>query len=274
MSLAKYVSFAANSFTLPDICLRLRNMLDDPRSGADDIAKLISVDPSLTAKILRLANSALFRFPSQIESISKAVNIIGGEALYNLVMAETANSAYSTFNSHLINLELHWRESVYRGLVARYLANQARVRANERFFVMGILANFSEMVVAKCAPDKYQDYLNDEHPGLPHEKQIKYFGFTFSECSGNIMENWKLPLPLFYPVKNMHLQQKVASELDIALMACANRITLRQLRKDEYENIELFTPEIANTLQVEGETLGNAVEFANKETDKIAVMIR
>ena len=87
MTLNKYVALAAKSFALPEVCIRIRAVLDDPRSSAEDLGALISVDPSLTAKVLRLANSALFRFPSQVESISKAISVIGGEALYNLVVA-------------------------------------------------------------------------------------------------------------------------------------------------------------------------------------------
>ena len=74
MSLDKYVAFATKSFTMPEVCVRIRETLDDPRSSAEDIGSLISIDPSLTAKVLRLANSSLFRFPSQIESVAKAVN--------------------------------------------------------------------------------------------------------------------------------------------------------------------------------------------------------
>ncbi|RDV29418.1 HDOD domain-containing protein [Alteromonas aestuariivivens] len=274
MSVEKYVSFAAQSFTLPDLCLRIRNVLDDHRSDTDDIARMISVDPSLSAKILRLANSALFRFPSQIESIPKAINVIGGEALYNLVIAETANSAFKCFESGLIRLDKHWHSSVYCGMAGKYLAKQSRVRASERFFVMGILMNLSELVIAKCSPDEYQAYLSDEHPGLPWEKQKKYFNFTFAECSGTIMESWKLPLPLFFPVKNAHNPHKQAAERDIALIACAQRITLRENEPQEYGKLELFTPEIAASLKVEGETLGNAVSFANTETQKIVNLIR
>lgn len=274
MSVEKYVSFAAQSFTLPDLCLRIRKVLDDHRSDTDDIARMISVDPSLSAKILRLANSALFRFPSQIESISKAINVIGGEALYNLVIAETANTAFKCFESNLIRLDQHWHSSVYCGMVGKYLAKHARIRASERFFVMGILMNLSELVIAKCTPEEYLTYLNDEHPGLPWEKQMKYFNFTFAQLSGTIMESWNLPLPLYFPVKNAHNVQKQAAERDIALIACAQRLTLRETQAQEYGKLELFTPEIASSLEVEGETLGNAVVYANNETQKIVNLIR
>ncbi len=274
MSMTKFVSFATQSFAMPDICLRIRDILDDPRSDANDIGQMISVDPSLTAKVLRLANSALFRFPSQIESIAKAVSVIGGEALYNLVVAETANTAFKHFDTELIKLDQHWYQSVYCGMTAKYLAKHARIRGSERFFVMGILQNFGELVAAKCAPEKYTAYLADPHPGLPEQKQLKHFGFTFNECSGTIMENWKLPLPLYYPVKNMHLPEKISADADIALLACARRITLRENQKEQHGKIELFPPEIANSVKVEGETLGNAVIYANKEANKVAVLIQ
>lgn len=273
MALDKLVSYAANSFTLPDVCLRLREVLDDKRSDAEDIARLISVDPSLTAKILKLANSALFRFPSQVDSIARAVNVIGGEALYNLAVAETANNAFSHFESHLINREQHWHRSVYCGMAAKYLARHVRMRGSERFFVMGILSNLSELVVAKCDPENYQLYLNTESDLLPWEKQQLVFGYDFAHLSGMIMERWQLPLQLFYPVRLLHNVQKQSKESEIALLACAQRVTIQQLSQERHPNIELFTAAIAHSLKVEGEAIGNAVSFANHETNKIASLI-
>ena len=273
MSMEKYVSYATQSFTFPNICLKIRDVLDDHRSDMDDVAKLIAVDPSLTVKILRLANSALFRFPSQIDSIAKAVSVIGGEALYNLVVAETANTAFKHFNSAHIRLDKHWYKSVYNGLLAKTLAKQSNLRGSERFFVMGILCHFSELVVAKEDPELYLAYLEDKSGDLPWEKQEKHFGFTFAACSGEIMEQWRLPLPLFFPVKYVHNTRKHAEEADIGLLACSMRVTIREIMKPEYGDIELFTPEMANTLLVEGETLDNAIAWSNAEAEKVSALI-
>lgn len=273
MSMEKYVKFATQSFTFPSVCVKIREVLDDARSDMDDIGQLIAVDPSLTAKILRLANSALFRFPSQIDSISKAVSVIGGEALYNLVVAETANSAFKHFASEHISQGKHWHLSVYNGMLAKYLAKQYNLRADERFFVMGILSHFSELVVAKKAPDDYLRYITDKTDALPWEKQKAYFGFTFAACSGEIMEHWQLPMSLFYPVKNVHNLNKQAEDADIGLLACSMRVTIRENMKADYGDIEMITPEIADKLVVQGETLGNAIAFADLETDKVSALI-
>lgn len=274
MEKQKLLNFATRSFSLPDICLRIREVLDDNRSDAQDIGRLIALDPSLTAKILKLANSALFRFPSQVDSIGKAVSVIGGEALYNLVIAETANSAFKAFDNDLINLAGHRRCSVYCALVAKYMAKHAGIRGSERFFVMGILQNLSELVVAKYAPSSYVNYVSEPAGKLlPWERQQKIFGFDFASLSGQIMEAWQLPLPLFYPVCHTHDAQKHSNEQDIALLACALRVTIRENDKENYAAMELFTPAIANSLTLEGETVGSAIEYASQETDRMASLL-
>ena len=273
MSLDKYVAFATKSFTMPEVCVRIRETLDDPRSSAEDIGSLISIDPSLTAKVLRLANSSLFRFPSQIESVAKAVNVIGGEALYNLVIAETANSAFKCFDNQHIDLDKHWYGSVFCGMVAKSLAMRLNIRGAERFFVMGILHNLSELVVAKRDPKRYQAYTSIENTELPCMNQQAYFGFTFAQCSGIILERWLLPLVLFYPVSHMNDVDKQHVDIDIALLALAHRITLSQVDDERYADIELFSPNIANIVDLDMEMIGNAIDYAEQETAKIVSLI-
>ena len=273
MSMEKYVKFATQSFTFPSVCVKIREVLDDARSDMHDIGQLISLDPSLTAKILRLSNSALFRFPSQIDSISKAVSVIGGEALYNLVVAETANSAFRHFDNAHISLRSHWHLSVYNGMLAKYLAKHQSLRGDERFFVMGILSHFSELVIAKKEPAQYLKYLSDNSKALPWEKQQMHFGFTFAACSGEIMERWHLPPSLFYPVRDVHNVNKQAEDADIGLLACSMRVTIRENMKVDYGEIEMITPEMADQFEVQGETLGNAIAFADRETEKVSALI-
>lgn len=274
MSLEKFVSFAVKSFTLPDVCVRIRTVLDDPRSSAEDIGQLISIDPSLTAKVLRLANSSLFRFPSQIDSVAKAVNVIGGEALYNLVIAETASTAFKSFDNELIELDKHWHASVYCGMVAKSVAKRLNIRGAERFFVMGILQNLSELVVAKRAPNYYEKYVTSDKTELPPARQLEHFGFTFSQCSGMILQDWKLPVGLFYPVIYINDESKQTVDVDVCVLALASRITLSQHDKESYGDMELFTPDMANTLHFDMEIIGNSIEYAELETAKIVALIK
>lgn len=271
MSLDKYVSFATKSFSLPDICLRIREVMDAPDFNVEDVETLIGLDPSLSAKVLRLANSALFRFPSQVDSIKKAINVIGGEALYNLVVAETANSAFKHFDTHTIKLDKHWYKSVYCGLVAKYLARIKGLRGAERFFVMGILQNLSELVVANYSPELYKQYLADASSASLEQKQIRHFGFTFSHCSGTILKHWQLPLVLYYPLMHINDKSRIASDVDVAVLSLASRITTMQHDAVSGMEIELLLSETANIVDMQA--VDNAILFADKETAKVSMLI-
>lgn len=271
MSLEKYVLFATKSFALPDICVRIRMIMDEPNFNVEDIERLIGLDPSLSAKVLKLANSALFRFPSQVDSITKAINVIGSEALYNLVVAETANTAFKHFDTREIKLDQHWYKSVYCGLVAKYLARIKGLRGTERFFVMGILQNLSELVVANYTPERYKRYLADTSDLLPEQLQIEHFGFTFSKCSGTILKNWKLPLVLYYPLMHANDKSRMATDIDVALLSLASRIATSQHDNLSDNIVELLPAEITNILDIEA--INNAILFADKETIKVSMLI-
>lgn len=172
MPFTEYAQFGNHTATLPDIALRLREILDDPATDAQAIGHLIGIDPALSAKVLRLANSALFRFPAQIDNIARAVNVVGGEAIYMLVMAETAKKLQSQFTTDLVNPRTHWYKSILTGVLAQRLA-KPHIRGSERFFVLGLLYHLGEMVTALRDPEKYSQYINDTRALSPWRKQLR-----------------------------------------------------------------------------------------------------
>ena len=70
--------------SLPDIYIRVKSVLDDPESSMVDLTEVVSFDPGLCARLLTLANSAFFGFSSKIDTIERAVNILGGQQIHDL----------------------------------------------------------------------------------------------------------------------------------------------------------------------------------------------
>ncbi len=272
MPMTPIIKYANKSFTLPDTCIRLRHALDNPRSSVKDMAQVMAVDPSLSAKVLKLANSALFRFPSQVTSISKALNIIGGEAAYNITMAETANLAFKSFTNELLDFSTFWEKSVCTGLIARSIAQQLQQRGSERFFVMGILLNLSELVCATKLQQQYAQYMRRDDSELPLEAQRTYFGFTFSACSGHILEGWNLPDNLHNAMATLNLfeNQQLSKEQSILYMAA-------NMAEKQQGQALLQAPQL-NLQAVQSISLNDyeydiILEFAQAETSKIAQAI-
>jgi len=256
---------ASQSFALPDICVRFRSMLDDGQSDLEDISRFIALDPSLSSKLLKLANSPLFRFESQIDSLAKAINIIGGEALYNLVMAETASSAFEHFSSDVIDLKRFWLQSIYTALVAKHLAKMVKIRGSERFFLLGLLHNLGELLVAVQAPDLAIKCCKYDEKISPWKLQRQILGFDYASCSAKLMEFWHLPSQLYIPVMDLHNENKALENKDVAIIYTAVRAGLAMVHNNLYSASQLVTPLVLKYLKIDQEDLKDAVKFASME---------
>jgi len=266
------IKFANKSFTLPDTCIKVRTVLDDPTSSIDDIAQIISVDPSLSAKVLKLANSALFRFPEQVTNVNKALGVIGGEAAYNITMAETANLAFKAMSNIEIDFNVFWEKSVQQGLIAQSIAQQIQSRGSERFFVMGILMSFSELICATKFPQKYQDYCLLKATHLPLEAQKKIFGFTFCHCSGRILESFHLPTNLYESLISLTLYAQQQLSQDESILYIASVMAEKQLGQELLLNKD-FNLQAVQSIGLNDYEYDIILQFAQKETKKIAQAI-
>lgn len=273
MSIESFADYASESFTMPEVCIKLRQMLDSDQHDLDDIGQMIAIDPNLSAKVLRLANSSLFRFPSQVESITKAISVIGGEALYNIVMAETASLAFKHFDSQLVNMDRHWHNSVYCGMAAKHTAASLKKRGSDRFFAMGIMQGLADLVIAKKAPQAYSDILEESVSGLPWQRQIQTLGFAYAQCSGAILERWNLPLAIYYPIAQMHNQSRVKQDTDVAIMTFAAQLTEAQSNKERYQSLSIWEDDTQPSLGLSDEQIHEIIDATERETTRIALMI-
>lgn len=260
-----FASKAATSFALPDICIRIRKMLDDHNSDASDIGRVVSMDPSLSSKLLKLANSPLFRFRSQVDNISKAVNVLGGEALYNLVMAETARDAFSHFADEDIDLKRFWMQSIYSGLVAKHLAKLMRVRGSERFFLLGLLHNLAELVVTQQDPAKAAKCFDQSGATPPWVMQQKVLGFTYAQCSAEILKSWSLPTNLYIPIEHIHDEDKALSNKEVAILFTSVRVGYSLACEPESSPYSRVNPVVLEANTIDDDYVRDATKFSQQE---------
>jgi HD-like signal output (HDOD) protein len=269
LSAREFASNANQSFALPDICVKIRRMLDSDRANTAEIGDVVATDPALTSKLLKLANSSLFRFESQIDAIDKAVKVIGGEALYNMVMAETASSAFEHFSSDVIDLKRFWLQSIYASLVAKHLAKIAQVRGSARFFLIGLLHNLGELVVAVQAPNlaiRCNAYTTQTPPWI---LQTQVLGFTYADCSAELMRQWQLPSNLYQPLLFAHNEYKALKTREIGLTYIALRAAVSMIENEKYQINQLINPNILQATGLEEVDVQDAIKFAYMEANNL-----
>ena len=216
--------------SLPEVCIRVNEMVDDPRSSAADIGKVISHDTALTAQLLRMANSSFYNFPSKVGTISRAVTVVGERELRYLVLALSAVRTFSQIPVELINMASFWRHSVYCGVVARLVAGQCHVLHSERLFVSGLLHDVGMLVMMNREPELVKQALVASESGdkEQYQAEIELFGFDHAEVGGALMKQWNMPDALCETVACHHdISKAEEARLDAAIIHIANVIATR-----------------------------------------------
>ncbi len=126
--------------SLPDVYYRLEALIEQPGSSLQDIARLLASEPDLCARLLSMANSAFYSFPTRIESIAQAVQVIGLRQIRELVLATSIVNAFSRVPLGMIDMHGFWTHSVATGVMAKCIGQQAHRRQPERYYVAGCAA--------------------------------------------------------------------------------------------------------------------------------------
>ncbi len=203
---AQWVDEISGLVSLPDVCIRLTELLRSPDASARTIGEVVARDPNLTARLLKLVNSAFYGFVRRIDTVTRAITVIGDRELYNLVLAVSAVKSFSGVPSVLVNMDSFWRHSIYCGLIARSLGKRCRVLHPERLFVTGLLHDIGSLILYKQVPGLAKDLLmvaqGDERVLCEAEEQA--LGFGHAELGALLMERWMLPDALAGAVRHHH----------------------------------------------------------------------
>jgi HD-like signal output (HDOD) protein len=184
--------------SLPTIHIKLEEAINNPKKSMSDIAKVIREDPGLTARLLRIVNSAFYNFPSKVETISQAVTIVGTQQLSALALATSVMNMFKGIKTNLVSMELFWKHSIACGLAARVLATMRRDNNAERFFVAGMLHDIGRLILYTKLTDKSQEILEtaSKKPQILYEAERDALGFTHAVVGGLLLQTWKLPTSL------------------------------------------------------------------------------
>ena len=269
MNALEYALQANGSFALPDACFKVKALMEDDDSTTEDFANVISVDPSMTSRLLQIANSAIYSFPGEISTISRAVTIIGTQAIYNMMLVDVAATAFKHFSTQSIDLKRFWHMSVFCGLATKNLAITAGIRDIERLFVAGLLQNFGELIVAKVSPELAKQCEAYSADILPWQLQQKVLGFTYTEVSAELLKIWQIPEKIILPIRHYNNAQKIDINKDVKVMYLASRLALVECHPEIFDYDDNVDAALCQSLNFSSGDLKAAANFATIETDNI-----
>jgi putative nucleotidyltransferase with HDIG domain len=201
----EYIDNVHHLLPAPRVVLQLMQILNKPDADTGDIVKLISLDPSLTASVLRISNSAYFGGSTAINSLHEAVTRLGSKQVYRLVVAISGALTLSPPKEHGgIEAEELLNHSITTALAAQLIA-QDRGDDDSMIFTAALLHDLGKIVLSAASKNFYvwvQDAESDQAALLETERKI--LGADHASVGGRVLERWKFPAEMVAAVSFHH----------------------------------------------------------------------
>jgi HD-like signal output (HDOD) protein len=192
--------------SLPDIYYKIMDLLESRHCSAHHLAEVVSKDSSLAARLLRLVNSPLYGFSTRVDTVSRAIALLGLDKLTTLAQGIAVIRAFDSISSELLDMEKFWKHSIACGVYARLLASQQAELSEERFFVAGLLHDIGRLVLIKTWPEHFagalRSSLKEKVPLHQAEKQV--FGLDHAALGGMLCAQWRFPPGLGAMIQSHH----------------------------------------------------------------------
>lgn len=274
MNAKDYAIKAQGSFVLPDVCFKVRQLMEDERSSAADFANVISLDPSMASRLLQIANSAIYNLRSQVSTISKAVTLVGTQAIYNMMLIDVATTAFKHFMTPVIDLKQFWISSIATGLISKNLALHSGVKDIERMFVVGLLHNFGGLIVAKVNPAAAEKCMQQSLHCEPTQAQQAVLGFTYAQVTAELLKLWQIPEKIIIPIANYPQADQLQMGKDAKLLYLAHRLALGLQFTETYPIESELNLNLCQQLKIDPTELEPVVQLASIEVEKVLLSMR
>ncbi len=181
--------------TLPTIISKMIELIDNPRTSAAALSKIISTDQALTARLLKLANSAYYGFPREISTVNMAIVVLGFNTVKDMGLSLSVFDAFKNLESNAIfDISRFWEHSIACGIASRMLARNYRSRFAGEAFVAGLLHDIGKVILNQYFHKEFKIIIEKISAGMTLEQaEATTIGTNHSQIGAWLAEKWNLP---------------------------------------------------------------------------------
>jgi len=200
---------------------KLVNVLGDPKASAKDVMHLISVDPGLSARVLHLANSAYYGLAREIDTIHRAVVVLGFNTIISLSISSSMGKIFEGNNAcaHLPGALL-WKHSMGTAVCAKLIAHKTGLFDKETAFIAGLLHDLGKLLESSYLPEDLGNIIKlAKEKGIGFkDAEVQVIGMDHCEVAATLLKSWAFPSHLVESIQYHHEPIK-AQELDSNILA-------------------------------------------------------
>ncbi len=196
--------------TLPSVAVKLVSLAKNPNTEIREVVQLIKSDPAITARILKATNSSYFGIKSQITSIERAVPLLGTTVIASLALNFSLTDAATARGPLVEHYKSYWMQSVVQAVTAELLGSRLNGKAEDEFFMCGLLTDIGRLAILKTIGEEYLPVLtkSQENRCDLYEVEQESFGFDHSLIGEKLLSNWKFPESIITATRLHHASKE------------------------------------------------------------------
>jgi len=217
---------------MPPVAGRVIRLVSDPGASAEDLNRTIMMDQSLSAKVLKLANSSFYGYARTINTISQAIVVIGFKSLRNIVFAVSIKDVHKRFS---LTEKMLYEHSIGAAIAAKVIAGATGLESGEDAFIAGLLHDIGKTVLHNNYPHKFSHIMEQVYnDGVPYgEAEQEAFGFSHADVGALLLKKWNFPEQMIRAVRFHHntsalVSRRSAGQKLIAVTNLADALCQRQ----------------------------------------------
>lgn len=189
--------------TIPVVATKVMQLIQSEGVSADELARVVSADPAVAARVLKISNSSFYGCQRQIQTLSHAIMMLGFNTLRSLVVAASVKQVYKPYG---LTEKMLWEHSFGAGLAARLIANGTRLLNEEEAFLGGLFHDIGKIIMSFFDSQQFQKVMeisyNEQISFLAVEQQV--YSYNHAEVGGLVIKKWNFPEMLMKAVLQHH----------------------------------------------------------------------
>ena len=199
--------------TLPGIALKLIEAYQKPDPDIQEIGDLLTTDPPLTVKVLKIVNSCFYSLPTKITSVHHAIKLLGSKAIKNLALSFNLIKTFQPDQYELFDYKRFWKNSLVGATATRLLSEKLEPGHADDAFILGLLQDIGILMLGHCMPRQYVLVVNEvgKNLNIHPRAETRVVGVDHQEIGEYLTKSWGLPNTFYLPIGYHHIPDQLTS---------------------------------------------------------------
>ncbi len=265
----RILSTVYNVPSIPQVIMEVSTIIDDPKTSANILGKMISHDQGLVTKILTVANSPLHGIPRRVSTIDFAIVVLGFNQVKNIVLALSMMDSLKITGDSKFDQKQYWLHSILTAAASKKIADDLGYQASGEVFTAGLLHDLGIAIIVKFFNKEFKEILDSvKKQNLTYlEAEELHLGITHQEIGRYLVDRWNLPIAIADVINFHHKPSDAENNRELtALVHLADYMTKQLMIGDfSWDTTTTLDPSIIEILRLgDSEYLENFI-FSYKE---------